>query len=141
MQNKKVIILLVLSIGAVISLIYGITSRSGTKRYAQPSAGAVSVDKTDPSVRHIIPIKRHGKKTAFTSWGRNPFILKGVAGVPGEGLALGGIMWNEKNPKAMISNSIVGVGDKVGENTIVGIKRDRVILNNGTEDFVLTWEQ
>ena len=53
------------------------------------------------------------------------------------GLSLNGIVWDEENPKAIINGAIIGIGDKLGVNTIVDIKKDRVILNDGAADFEL----
>jgi len=68
-------------------------------------------------------------------WGRDPFHkMSDSISV----LQLQGITWHEKSPKAIISNMVVGIGDRVGPNKIVDIKKDRVILNDGTNNFELT---
>lgn len=74
-------------------------------------------------------------------WGRDPFSGKvyysgTVSGDTGE-LSLNGIIWDEKSPVAMINDRIVKVGDRVGVNTIIDIKKDRVILSNGIKTFEL----
>lgn len=135
MQNKKVIIAIILCIGAVISLIYGITS--GPKAKRKPGSESASSPEAVSAVKRIIPTKRQAAKTEFVVWGRNPFVPKGTPGTLPSKLVLGGIMWHEENLKAMINNVLVGIGDKIGENTVVDIKKDSVILNNGTEDFEL----
>ena len=134
MQNKKVIIAIVLCIGAVISLIYGITSGPNRRRTVT-SASERSTDKIAPTARHIIPIERHAAKTNFVSWDRNPFTQKKVIG-PKE-LTLSGVIWDDKEPKALINNVVVGIGDEIEGNTVIDIKQDSVILNDGTEDFIL----
>lgn len=48
---------------------------------------------------------------------------------------LSGIIWDEKDPKAIIDGKIVGVGEKSGANTVVTIEPDRVILSDGSRDF------
>ena len=82
-----------------------------------------------------IEIKRRAKRIKFASWSRSPFIPKWINGVPSSSLNLKGMMWNEKDPKAMISDAIVVKGDKIGGNTVIEVKKDRVILNDGTKDF------
>lgn len=110
---------------AIFSLFHGITS--GPK-------------KTTPQLKMfkertiIIPERRSAKRTRFTSWGRNPFSLEN-ASIVSSGLK--GILWDKENPKAIINDNIVGIGDKVDANTVVDIKQDRVILNNGAQDFEL----
>ncbi|MDD5449468.1 MAG: hypothetical protein PHO42_02595 [Candidatus Omnitrophica bacterium] len=78
-----------------------------------------------------IPPPRRAERTRFTSWGRNPFLTR--ISLTDAGLA--GILWDEKSPKAIIGGSIVGIGDKIGGNTVVDIQKDRVILNDGSENF------
>lgn len=70
----------------------------------------------------------------FPSWGRDPFQ---EADISLSQLGLQGIMWDIENPKAIISNRIVEVGDSVGDNTIIEIKRDRVVLTDGVSTFEL----
>lgn len=55
-------------------------------------------------------------------------------------MLLSGILWDEKNPSAIINGRIVGIGDKVDGNTVVSIKQDSVILNDGISDFILRLE-
>jgi len=46
-------------------------------------------------------------------------------------------MWSEKNPGAMINDTIVKNGDRIGDNTVIEIRQDKVILSDGTKDFEL----
>lgn len=137
MRNKKVIILIILGVAAVFSLIYGIFTPAISRRavpvsprpeVARQSAGMQATGRTSG-------IKRRAKRTKFTSWSRSPFIPKEIPGTPSSGLNLKGIMWNEKNPKAMIGDAILGKGDKIGDNTVVEVKKDRIILNDGVQNF------
>ncbi|MEA3560853.1 MAG: hypothetical protein U9R31_03685 [Candidatus Omnitrophota bacterium] len=52
-------------------------------------------------------------------------------------LHLTGIIWDKKNPKAIINGIIVKVGDDLGGNRITDIKQDKVILNNDRRYFEL----
>ena len=99
MQNKKIVIAIALCIGAVISLIYGITSGSKKRQTVASGSEVSSTDKIVPIDRHIIPIERRAAKTNFVSWDRNPFIQKKVNG--SKELTLGGVVWDEKDPKAI----------------------------------------
>ena len=63
-------------------------------------------------------------RTAYTEWGQNPFMLKRVP----RALYIEGIMWDKKNPKAIINGSIIGIGDYVGPNMVVDIKQNSVII-------------
>ncbi len=136
MKNKKVVIAIILCIGAVISLIYGLTAGSKTRR--KPSSEAVSVHEAALPARPITSTKRRAAKTDFDSWSRNPFAPKKTSDKVVVKLTLSGIIWDDKEPKALINDVVVGIGDKIDENTVVEIEQNRVILNDGTEDIVLT---
>lgn len=47
------------------------------------------------------------------------------------GVALSGILWDKDKPMAIIEGQIVRVGQHVGNQTVMEIKRDRVILSDG----------
>lgn len=135
-MDKKVIVLIVLSIAAVISLIYGILAQPKGKHVV--SQGPAAEYKTDAGQTiRIVPKRRLAKKTDFKAWGRNPFAPKGSDDASLKPV-LNGIMWYEGNPEAMISGDMVHVGDKVGIYTVVEIKKDSVTLNDGTSEVVLT---
>lgn len=147
MQNKKLVVLIILGIAAVFSLIYGITaSPSGKGARAVKSSPAREVE-TSRSARKLILKERHAVKTKFKSWDRNPFIQEKIQEEIKEKiqekppvpeslkLTLNGIMWNEKKPMVFINNTILSKGDKIGINTIVDIKQKSVILNDGAKDF------
>ena len=85
--------------------------------------------------------KRRAKRTQFSSWRRRPFIPEGSGIATSSRFALSGIIGTGKNAKAMIGDVIVGRGDKVGENTVMEVRQDRVILNDGSRDFELRLEQ
>ena len=71
---------------------------------------------------------------------RDPFSNVPVftqAKVSAGGTSLSGILWDGIKPMAVINGKIVKAGDSVDNNTVVSIKKDRVILNNGTKDYEL----
>ncbi|MCM8789998.1 MAG: hypothetical protein NC916_03160 [Candidatus Omnitrophica bacterium] len=73
------------------------------------------------------------------AWVRDPFSGKVYRDrTTGENiLKLDGIIWDETQPLAMISGHILKPGDSVDNNKVVTIKKDRVILNDGSVDFEL----
>lgn len=138
MQNKKTLIAIILCIGAVISLIYGITAGPKAKRQTAPISEVISQDKAVSPARHIIPTKRRAAKTDFVSWSRNPFVPKRASAKKVvTKFILNGIMWDKENPLAIINDEVVKIGAKIGENTVVDIKEDGVILNDGINNFEL----
>ena len=147
MQNKKLIVLIILGIAAVFSLIYGITASPKGKGARAAKPAITREAETIQPVKKLVLKERHAVKTMFTSWGRSPFIQKKIPEKIQETiqekppvsesliLTLNGIIWNEKNPMAFINNILLSKGGKIGTNTIVDIKRNSVILNDGTRDF------
>ena len=135
MKDKKVLILIVLGIGAAASLIYGVIAPSKRRGrvYTEPKPSANKA--VYRPAEKIIPTKRRAKRTEFDSWGESPLIPKN--GKIAEGPALGGIMWNEKNPKAVIGDRMVSAGEKFGDYTVIKIEKNRVILNDGAEELIL----
>lgn len=141
MKDKKLIILVILGIMAVFSLTYGIfkTSKVGSGR----SLGMIDSGRSEKKslVGKFISIERSFRKTKYTSWNGNPFSLQRPTQktniTTSSKFTLTGIVWDKNNPKAIINDNILGRGAKIGTNTIVDIKQDRVILNDGTKDFEL----
>lgn len=138
MENKKLIILIVLGAGAVASMIYGV--RAPSKKRPDSSLKPVRVIRgaeIQPAVPRALgpPAKRRAKSAKYVNWGRNPFVPKGTE--RDTGLVLYGIMWEERWPKAMINGNIVGIGNRIGKNKVVDIKRESVILNDGTKNIIL----
>lgn len=81
--------------------------------------------------------KRRAVRSKYAAWKRSPFVPTGTPGGEPSTISLRGIMWNKTNPKAMFGDAIAGKGDKVGNSTVVDIKKDRVIINDGTKDIEL----
>jgi hypothetical protein len=133
MENNKVTLVIILGIAAVFSLYYGITSAPKGKSILPPEEIAVYPAGGNLLPGIAVPAKRQAKKTEFKAWGRNPFLPGSAAAV----LDLSGILWDEEAPKAIISGNIVAVGDKVEGNTVVDIRPDRVILNDGNKTIEL----
>ncbi len=137
MKDKKIIILIVLGAAAVISLLYGLMSSPKGRR-----APAAAQDISQTHIRTPtapVSIQRHAARTTFHSSPRSPFQAT-AAPAAGMNLVLNGIIGG-KSPKAMIGDAMVGVGDRIGSNTVVAIKSDRVVLNDGTKDFEVVMKQ
>lgn len=140
MQDKKVVALIVLTVLAVISLIYGVMAPpKGRVRSAAPVERQFAA--TPPqNVKSVISTDRRAKRSQFNAWKRNPFTA-GQAGSVATALTLNGIIWSKTTPKAMIGDVMVVKGDTIGDNKVVDIRPDKVILNDGTKDFELTMER
>lgn len=136
MQNKKLITLVVLVVLAIFSLIYGIVTPSRARRQAGAAPSAVSQNETAQSPLKPASTARPYKRTAYTAWGRNPFLFKATPAA-GSSHILSGILWDERGPRAIIGNRIVSVGDNVAGSEVVSIKEDRVILHDGEKNLEL----
>ncbi len=130
MQSKKIILLIVLGIAAIISLTRGIFVSSGKKMPIQPG---IESSKNNLSISGV---RRGASK--FTSWYRNPFVPKAKEVKVELRIVLNGIVWDANKPVAMINDKVLGMGESLNDKiTVVQIKPDRVILNNGESDFEL----
>ena len=149
MKNKRVIIVVILGMGALISLIYGIVAPTKSGKTAPPTSvvrprspqEALSANEVALPPGRVIPSKRHAAKTNFNFWGRNPFAPEQAPVEAAAKLVLNGIMWDEKRPLAIIDNEVVGIGSKIGEHTVKDIKKDSVTLNDGANDLELRLAQ
>ena len=54
-----------------------------------------------------------------------------------DSLHLAGIAWDEEEPKAIINNEIIDVGQVIGKFKVLRIHPDKVIVNDGESDFEL----
>ena len=135
MQNKKLLLLIILSITAVFSLFYGIFNPARTKRNLLTKD--TGLKKEIVTEKGIIFLTRRAQRSGYSYWGRNPFSISGTRIWRLGALTINGILWDKKNPLAIINEEIVKVGDKIDSNTVVGIEQDRVILNDGSKDIEL----
>lgn len=73
------------------------------------------------------------------SWVRCPFSGKIYRSAVKEDqeLKLEGVNWDTASPMAVINGLILTVGDEINGKTIIDIREDRVILNDGTKDLEL----
>ena len=128
MRDKKIILLAVLAVAAVISLTYGLTSSSKgrEKTDAGPSPENPEVIR---ELHDLAPLVRPARKDEFASWGRNPFMPWGLQGGASSAVTLNGIAWDPKNPKAVINDRIVGVGDEIAGCRVKEIKPASVVLS------------
>jgi len=64
---------------------------------------------------------------------RDPFTAVSIISVEGprSEISLTGILWDKAKPLAIIDGNVVKKGQRVGNKTVVDIKRDRVILSDG----------
>ena len=109
--------------------------KSGSKD-SVPSSGQSALP-ASLSRAGLVQLAHVGKvnrvRSKFTDWDRNPFVL----GQKQDTLMIEGILWDERNPSVMINGNILGVGDKVGDTTVVDIKPNSVTLKDKKGEFEL----
>ena len=71
-------------------------------------------------------------------WVRDPFVEEIKVSAPAsetDQLVLKGIFWDEKNPKVILNDKMLGKGDTLGTYTVLEIKPRSVILTNGQKNI------
>lgn len=128
-RNSKLSIMVVLMIAAILVWV-----RKDGKIPNVSSAGTSVAFDQAIAAAGAVPRRR----TEFVDWGRNPFAFpqeEETAGV--SDLTILCIIWNDENAAAFINDSVVRVGDKIADKTVKQIEQNRVILTDGTKDYVL----
>ncbi len=128
-RNSKVAIMIVLITAAIFVWV-----PKGKKAKDAPSTiSSVIFDQAIP-VTGEVPRKR----TEFVDWGRNPFTFPQREEVGSiSNLTLFSIILSDEQALAFINESIVRVGDTITDKTVKRIEQNRVILTDGTKDYVL----
>lgn len=140
-MNKKAIAAAVLGIVAAISLIYGITASPKKKSFKTSESDISKNLRTEEAAKDsAVSAKRMASRTSFKSWRRSPFVPPG-SGATTSALVLNGIIGHKDKPKAMINDSLVSIGDKIGNYTVLSIKSKSVILTDGNGNIELKMEQ
>ena len=73
------------------------------------------------------------KESPFLSDRNNPKLSGGRSDPSGEKeILLQGILWDPGAPTAILNNRVMGVGDRLGRWEVQEIRKDRVILSDGS---------
>jgi len=135
-KNKKLIVSIIVGGIAVLGMVFGVVvSRGSGNSWSDKTGNSLSTGSKLPGKN--IQTKRRAKKTEFTSWKRSPFISQEVIAAPDVKVVLKGVVWHNENPKALLNDEIMGIGEKIGGYTVVEITEDSVLLNDGTKDLRL----
>lgn len=134
-KQRNIIITAVLIIVFIFALLNALKSIKGKPAKLKPVSKQGVLTPEEVRAKE----KENLKTTEVLVWVRDPFSGKIYRDrAAGENiLKLDGIMWDEKQPLAIISGHIVKAGDQIDENTVVAIKKDRVILNDGSSNIEL----
>ncbi|MFH2137513.1 MAG: hypothetical protein ABII88_03260 [Candidatus Omnitrophota bacterium] len=81
-------------------------------------------------------IQRQHSRSKYQQWKRDPFAEYSdvsQSGIP----RLHGIVWDSQKPKAIINETIAGIGDTVAGVMIIDIQKSKVLVNNGEKNIEL----
>lgn len=143
-MDKKRIEIIITSALVIIFILAWVSTIKKIRGKSRPKPAAVQSSVSSFSSKSA---QGEPKQEAFVikeerdlEWGRCPFCGKIYSGAGKKeivDLKLTGILWDEKNPKAVINGRIVGIGKRIGGNIVVDIKQDKVVVNNGIQNFEL----
>lgn len=119
----------------------------GKKTKAKPAAAAVTVKNIPISQQSagksakIIPLVS-GQYIEEAEWGRDPFSGRMYSSEKkASALRLIGIIWDEKEPLAMINERILKVGDMIQGKQIIRINSDSIVVDDGSKEIELKLQQ
>ena len=101
-----------------------------------PAESAGALDVAQPMPDHSVQRRAQQDHAATLGWARDPFTRSAGTGEL-SGFSLAGILWDERDPIAMINGQPVRAGDELEGYRIVSIGRDRVSLSDGTDTYQL----
>lgn len=145
MEKKQTIKTIIAAILVLLMFIFVIRAvvkvKKGRSRARRPKAVQQEVTVITPS---DISVKIEGKQEKQQAWGLDPFTGRSIVSGFGKSTSfkLNGIIPDKLNPQdslAIIDNSIVRVGDVLGESgmKVIDIKEHEVILSDGTKEMRL----
>ncbi|MCX5701199.1 MAG: hypothetical protein NTZ63_06640 [Candidatus Omnitrophica bacterium] len=138
MDKKRIQIIITIFLGIVMIFLWINSIKTVSKKVSANKAvvQASKVVAPAPVVAQVQPVKAK----EVSDWLRDPFSGKSYVKVHKEdsnprALDLTGIMWDTNKPVALVNGRVVGIGGTVVGNTVVDIKPDRVVFNDGENDF------
>jgi len=104
---------------------------------ARPAVRQPAIEKVPVQGPPVVSVR--GEVDVGTSWGRNPFLTEEEARVAGaERLRVNTIIVGPPKPVAVVDGRAVMVGEKVGEERVVEIRPNAVILERDGRKKVLS---
>lgn len=130
---KKKILLIVLIVLAVVVWMPVVKRNIFGRGPSGKEAGRQPADGEGVSVSAVSPVRHKRERSAFKTWGSNPFIWQRSAKKGDPAVSLSGIIWDEDKAYAIINDIIVHEGDRVGDRKVLRIERKKVVLSEGVE--------
>lgn len=144
MDKKRIEI--IITIGLIIIFIFLLASSLKKIRQKFRSAQAPSVSSLQPSLPQISGQKKEEparNKARVLNWARCPFSGKiySTGKTEAVNLRLAGILWDTKNPQALINGRVVQEGDTIGDFVVIKILTDKVKLLHGDKYIEIKLEK
>ncbi|MCG8431690.1 MAG: hypothetical protein MJA29_11010 [Candidatus Omnitrophica bacterium] len=130
---KKKILLVVLIVLAVVVWMPAVKRRMSGRGASGKEPGRQPGDGEGVSVSAGHPVRHKRERSAFRTWGSNPFLWQRSAKKGAPAVSLSGIIWDEEKAYAIINDIIVHEGDRVGDRKVLRIERKKVVLSEGME--------
>ena len=136
-RNTKLAILAVLAITAAVVWTRGTVKVPDVSSASVPAMSEQIIPVTETAPR---------KRTEFLDWGRDPFAPQQRENEKEKDnglsdLRLAAIMWDDNEPTAFVNDLVIRIGDRIADKTVKRIEQNRVILTDGTRDYVLRLQQ
>ena len=132
-------ILIIIFIFSWANTIKVLQKRWGGAKKKEVSSKALGVTQTPKAEEVLVQVIY--EEDDDLEWIRCPFCGKLYIDGGGGVVALSGILWDAKDPKAVINGEIVGIGDKINNYSVVDIDRNIVVLNDGSKDIEISLEE
>jgi hypothetical protein len=141
-QAGIVAVLIVILVFAVMNTRNSLIKSKEQKDQALQTSQAVELPVTVKNPRVDVLYNKISAADKDLSSLRDPFAFPAVqaeysASLPILKIKLNAILWDKDRSLAVINHNVVKKGDKAGHYTVIDIKADRVILNDGTKDIEL----
>jgi len=125
------VIVLILALGNAAKKTRKPSQNSGNALFKLTVSSVMPADQVNNPINNLYNLLEQNSKA--TELRRDPFNASAI--IPERGLhsdiSLTGILWDKLKPLAIIDGNVVKKGQRVGNKTIMDIKRDRVILSDG----------
>jgi hypothetical protein len=139
MDKKQIEIIGIIALVPVMVLVWANSLKLLSSRNSKVPAAPVSVDTLTPK---ILPAVSVVDSEQPVSWGRCPFSGQVYSRrEDAVDLILTGIIWDPRNPQALINGEVFGEGSFIGEFKIIKIYDDHVTISSGGDSLELRMEK
>lgn len=130
-KQKLEIIITGIAVVTFLVLLTSTLAKRPKKTVTEPVKNIPTIEITQPDI---------GKtpKPTKLEWGRDPFILNPERPTQKEGVfILTAVMWDEKNPYAIINGEVSYIGKEIDGYTVTKINKDSAVLKKDSEELII----